>query len=51
MKLEDYFFLFGEGESGVEGGGGGVNPKRLLYFLGGTDGHFIRLIKIPEKKN
>lgn len=41
MKLEDYFFLFGEGESGVEGGGGGVNPKRVLYFLGGTDGHFI----------
>lgn len=47
-------FLFGEGESGFEGGGGKcvfTNPKRLLYFLGGTDGHFIRLIKIPEKKN
>lgn len=37
-------FLFGEGESGFEGGGGKCvfdNPKRLLYFLGGTDGHFI----------
>lgn len=38
-------FLFGERESGFEEGGGGKcvfdNPKRLLYFLGGTDGHFI----------
>lgn len=49
-EIGGLFFLFGEGESGVERGGG-VNPKRILYFLGGTDGHFIRLIKIPEKKN
>lgn len=40
MKLEDYFFLFGEGESGVEGGGGG-KPEESFNFLGGTDGHFI----------
>lgn len=50
MKLEDYFFFLVRGSRALKGGGG-VNPKRILYFLGGTDGHFIRLIKIPEKKN
>lgn len=44
-------FSFWWGGVGRWKGGGGVNPKRILYFLGGTDGHFIRLIKIPKKKN
>lgn len=33
MKLEDYFFLFGEGESGVEGGGGGGKPEESFIFF------------------
>lgn len=44
------FFFLVRGSRALKEGGG-VNPKRVLYFLGGTDGHFIRLIKIPEKKN
>lgn len=49
MKLEDYFFFLVRGSRALKGGGG--KPEENFIFLGGTDGHFIRLIKIPEKKN
>lgn len=33
MKLEDYFFFFGEGELGVEGGGwGGKFEESFIFF-------------------